>query len=56
MDGSADAERTGRLLALTARAHADLADLDPPPTEPGRPRCCSSGRTVGEPSGHTPPG
>ena len=29
VDGSADAERTGRLLALTARAYADLADLDP---------------------------
>ena len=29
VDGSAGAERTGRLLALTARAHADLADLDP---------------------------
>jgi DNA-binding CsgD family transcriptional regulator len=29
VDGSAGAGRTGRLLALTARAHADLADLDP---------------------------
>jgi DNA-binding CsgD family transcriptional regulator len=29
VDGSADAARTGRLQALTARAYADLADLDP---------------------------
>ena len=29
VDGSAGAERTGRLLALTARAYADLADIDP---------------------------
>ncbi len=28
VDGSVGAERTGRLLALTARAYADLADLD----------------------------
>ena len=35
VDGSADAARTGRLLALTARAHADLADLDPAADRPG---------------------
>ena len=29
VDGSVGAARTGRMLALTARAHADLADLDP---------------------------